>query len=101
VTSTDQIGQPQSPRECAEVERPLAAARAALGEAGEARFGASRVPASRRDLGGSEAAKKGAERQRRGPVPGFAAAWAAGCAMSLEQAIACALDEPEHDPPTP
>jgi len=34
------------------------------------RFGASRVPASRRDLGGSEAAEKGAERQRWGPGPG-------------------------------
>jgi sugar phosphate isomerase/epimerase len=33
-------------------------------EAGEPRFGASRVPASRRDVGGSEAAEKGAERQR-------------------------------------
>jgi DNA-binding PadR family transcriptional regulator len=39
-------------------------------EAGEARFGASRVPASRRDLGESEAAEKGAERQRRGPGTG-------------------------------
>jgi predicted ATPase/class 3 adenylate cyclase len=74
-------------------DRLWSAVRAALDEAGEPRFGASRAPASRRDLGGSEAAEKGAERQRQGPDPGFAAAWAAGRAMSLDAAVAFALDD--------
>jgi len=55
-------------------DRSATAARTALGEAGEARFG-------------READSAG------GRAPGFATAWAEGRAMTLEQATAYALDE--------
>jgi hypothetical protein len=70
------IGQPRAPVARSDYERSVTAARARLGEAGEARFGAS-----------------GSERQRRGPDPGFAAAWEERRAMSLQEAVALALHE--------
>jgi len=52
-----------------------------------------------RKAGGAGGASWGlgpGERQHRGPGPGFAASWAAGRALTIDQAVAEALDQEGH-----
>jgi tetratricopeptide (TPR) repeat protein len=74
------LGLPLPPNERPEYDRAVAEVREALGEAGEARLG-------------READSAG------GRAPGFAKAWAAGRAMTAEEALCVALEESEI--PTP